>query len=194
MSILTIIGKIDFVVYCWGVFVLVGIIASAMSAKRAKERQSWVGRAVTVGFVVVTFLLLAGVINVWGLNTPIWQGTPVLRIIGDVVTVAGLVTAAWARLSLGGNWSATITFKEGHELVERGPYRFVRHPMYSGVLLMILGTAVVAGRISGFVALVIFFLAVWQKLRQEEALLMKHFPDAYRQYMSRTKALVPFLF
>lgn len=194
MNIFSITGKIDFPIFCWGFFVLVGLIASALSAKRVKERQSWAGRVVTVGLMVVTFSLLAGIINLYGLNTHILPGAPVLRITGDVVTFAGLVTAIWARFSLGGNWSATVTFKEGHELIERGPYRFVRHPMYTGVLLMILGTAVVAGRISGFAALIIFFFTIWQKFRQEETLLMKHFPDAYRRYMSRTKALMPFLF
>jgi protein-S-isoprenylcysteine O-methyltransferase Ste14 len=194
MNIFSITGKIDFVVYCWGFFVLAGLIASALSTKSVKERQSRAGRMATLGLTVVTFSLLAGIINLYGLNTRILPDTPALRIIGDVVTFAGLVTAIWARFSLGGNWSATITFKEGHELIERGPYRFVRHPMYTGVLLMILGTAVFAGRISGFAALVIFFFTILQKFQQEEALLMKHFPDAYRQYMSRTKALVPFLF
>jgi protein-S-isoprenylcysteine O-methyltransferase Ste14 len=193
MDIFSNIGKIDFTVLCWGVFVLVWVI-SAFSVKPTKERQSWSGRLITISLLAAAFLLLAGAINLWGLSTRILPDTAALRIISDVITLAGLVTAVWARFSLGRNWSATITFKEGHELIERGPYRFVRHPMYSGVLLMILGTVINTGRMVGFVALIIGFFGIWRKLRQEEALLMKHFPDTYRQYMSRTKALVPFLF
>lgn len=181
--------RIDFLALCWGLFVLVWII-SAFSAKPARERQSWSSRLVTVAYLTVTFLLLAGRL---GLNARILPNEPVLRLMGDAITFGGMVIALWARFSLGTNWSATITFKEGHELIERGPYRFVRHPMYTGLLLMILGTAVVVGSMSGFLALVIGFAGTWQKLRQEEALLTKHFPDAYPRYMSRTKALVPFL-
>ncbi|MGA3145773.1 MAG: isoprenylcysteine carboxylmethyltransferase family protein, partial [Verrucomicrobiota bacterium] len=98
------------------------------------------------------------------------------------------------RSGLGGNWSGSVTFKENHELIVRGPYRFVRHPIYTGILLMILGTAIISGRAVAFLALIIGFLIYWQRLRQEEALLTKHFPETYPGYKSRTKALIPFLF
>jgi protein-S-isoprenylcysteine O-methyltransferase Ste14 len=85
-----------------------------------------------------------------------------------------------------------VTFKEGHELIETGPYRVVRHPIYSGLLLMVLGTAILAGRLGGLVAFPIYLLSIWIKLRWEEALMTKHFPE-YLEYKARTKALVPFL-
>jgi protein-S-isoprenylcysteine O-methyltransferase Ste14 len=123
-----------------------------------------------------------------------WPDTLALRITGDVTVLIGLIIALWARIILGGNWSASVTFKENHELIERGPYRFVRHPIYTGILLMILGTAIISGRAGPFLALIICFLVYWQKLRQEEALLTRHFPETYPGYKSRTKALIPFLF
>jgi len=70
----------------------------------------------------------------------------------------------------------------------------VRHPIYTGFLMMIAGTAVVVGTISGLTSLIICFLGTWWKLRKEEALLMKHLPDVYQRYKSHTKALVPFIF
>ncbi len=93
-----------------------------------------------------------------------------------------------------GCWGVVIGFwmKEDHELIERGPYRVVRHPIYSGLLLLILGTAFLVGQMGGFVALVICFCGFWVKLRQEEALLTKHLPG-YSEYRRRTKALVPFV-
>jgi len=148
----------------------------------------------TLAFMIVTFLLLAGKIPWWGINERLWPyGQPLLSL-AYVLMVAGLVTLIWARITLGTNWSSTVTFREGHELIERGPYRFVRHPIYTGVLLMIAGTATVLDNISSLLALAVCFLGHWWKLRQEEALLTKHFPDTYRDYMSRTKALIPFIF
>jgi protein-S-isoprenylcysteine O-methyltransferase Ste14 len=82
--------------------------------------------------------------------------------------------------------------KENHELIQRGPYRLVRHPIFSGLLLMILGTAILAGQISGFIALAICFCGFWVKLRQEEALLSKNL-IGYSEYTRHTKALVPFI-
>lgn len=93
---------------------------------------------------------------------------------------------------LGRNWSSNVTFKQGHELVERGPYRWVRHPIYSSILVMLLGTGLMRDRVASLVALLFFFGGFWIKLRQEERLLMKHFPE-YVSYKSRVKALLPFL-
>jgi len=94
---------------------------------------------------------------------------------------------------MGRNWSGTVSFKQDHELIEHGPYRFVRHPIYTGMLLMVLGTAVSSGRLSALLALVFFSFGIWKKLRREETLLTKYFPDAYPRYMSHTKALIPFV-
>ena len=129
-----------------------------------------------------------------GLDTRFLPDTLALRITGDVTVLIGLIIALWARTVLGGNWSASVTFKENHELIERGPYRFVRHPIYTGILLMILGTAIISGRAWPFLILIIGFLVYWQRMRQEEALLTRHFPEAYPDYKSRTKAIIPFLF
>ncbi len=111
---------------------------------------------------------------------------------GDVLVLIGLFIAISARIALGGNWSARVTLKENHELIERGPYRLVRHPIYSGLLLMILGTAIVVGQVGSFVVLAFCSFGLWVKLRREEALLTKHLPG-YSEYMRRTRALIPFV-
>jgi protein-S-isoprenylcysteine O-methyltransferase Ste14 len=105
----------------------------------------------------------------------------------------GLIVSICSRLYLGANWSATVTYRQGHELIQRGPYRFVRHPMYTGFLLMITGTGVMLGSISSLSALIVAFLGTWWKLNKEETLLSQHFPDAYQRYKSHTKALIPFV-
>jgi protein-S-isoprenylcysteine O-methyltransferase Ste14 len=184
---------LNFISVCWLLLVLVWIL-SAFSIKPTNERQHWGGRLATVSFLTLTFLLLAGKVSLWGITERIWPVGRLVWILGCVITCAGLVVSIWSRMSLGTNWSATVTYREGHELIMRGPYRFLRHPMYTGLLLMIAGTVVVVGSISGVVSLIICFLGTWWKLKKEEALLTKHFPDGYPRYKLQTKALIPFIF
>ena len=174
----------------WLIFCLVWLVA-ALVVKPTKERESVASRLGTVGFLALTAALLAGRINFDGFDMRVFPDARLVRIAGDAITAIGLLTAIWARFALGGNWSGTITFKQGHELIQRGPYRWVRHPIYTGLLSMILGTAIVKGRVSGFLALAVCFVGTWRKLRCEEALLARHFSDEYPRYMARTKALVP---
>jgi protein-S-isoprenylcysteine O-methyltransferase Ste14 len=110
---------------------------------------------------------------------------------GCLLALAGAVLACSARAMLGDNWSVAVQLKQAHELVERGPYRWVRHPIYSGLLLAFLGTAVLIGEVRGLLALVIIAASFWYKLRIEERWLGEQFGAAYSDYKSRVKALVP---
>jgi protein-S-isoprenylcysteine O-methyltransferase Ste14 len=123
----------------------------------------------------------------------LWSHDLTSGLIADVVTFLGLLLTLWARVVLGGNWSSGVAFKEQHELIERGPYAYVRHPIYSGVLVMFLGIAIFRGIISGFILLAIVFVGLWLKAVQEEKLLTRHFGETYLQYKGRVKALVPFV-
>jgi len=114
-------------------------------------------------------------------------------VLGVLVCVFGLFVTIWARRMLVGNWSSDVTFKQGHELVRSGPYRFVRHPIYTGLLVMGLGSAIVIGRLHCFLAIAVVGIGCWIKLKQEERLLLRHFPDAYPAYQNQVKALVPFV-
>ena len=181
-----------FVAICW-VCIVVLWLFSALSVKRTKERQPLLGRLIYIGLMVVAAVLLNGALPKTYLTRVLIPQTLGTGILADAIVLAGFVIAVWARVVLGGNWSSLVTVKENHELIERGPYRLVRHPIYSGLLLMILGTAVLAGQTGGFVALLICFFGFWLKLRQEQALLTRHLPG-YSAYMARTKALVPFVF
>lgn len=127
----------------------------------------------------------------WQAQLPLPQ--PACGDIGAVLCVLGLAGAIWARWTLAGNWSSNVTFKQGHELVERGPYRFVRHPIYTSLLLMGLGTALAGNRAAQFAGLLLWFAGFWIKLKQEEQLLTRHFPTEYPAYQARVKALIPFV-
>lgn len=112
---------------------------------------------------------------------------------GAVVCVFGLFVTIWARWTLAGNWSSDVTFKQGHELVRTGPYRFVRHPIYTGLLVMGLGSAIEIGRLRCWLSIVVVGIGFWIKLKQEESLMRRHFPDEYPAYQKQVKALVPFV-
>ena len=114
--------------------------------------------------------------------------------IGLALTAAGLGFTMWARRALGTNWRALPGLKKDHELIERGPYRLVRHPIYTGLLLAIFGTCLAGGRVWNLSVVVIAALLLIVKLKAEEALLTRRFPDAYPQYQRRVKAIIPFLY
>jgi len=114
--------------------------------------------------------------------------------IGAPLVLAGTLFAIWARLHLGGNWSGSVTLKEDHELVRSGPYRYVRHPIYTGLLLAVAGTACAIGQVRGLVAFALSLVALWYKSRIEERLMIETFGDAYRGYRAAVKGLIPFVF
>jgi protein-S-isoprenylcysteine O-methyltransferase Ste14 len=114
-----------------------------------------------------------------------------LQALGCALALAGVALAVRARQVLGENWSVAVQLKRGHELIERGPYRWVRHPIYSGLLLAFLGTAVLVGELRGLLALAIVAVSFWFKLRLEERWLGEQFGAAYADYKTRVKALVP---
>jgi protein-S-isoprenylcysteine O-methyltransferase Ste14 len=113
--------------------------------------------------------------------------------IGTLVLILGLLFSVWARVALGLNWSATVAVKKDHELVEAGPYRWVRHPIYTGILTGFIGTAIAQDRWSSVLAVILVFVGFWFKLLREEAWMRETFGDRYSLYCERTKRLIPFI-
>jgi protein-S-isoprenylcysteine O-methyltransferase Ste14 len=105
--------------------------------------------------------------------------------------MAGCLFAIWARLILGANWSGTAKVKRGHELIVKGPYRFVRHPIYTGIITACIGTTLAIGEWRCIMGLIVVFLGLVLKMTQEERLMIATFPQAYPQYRRRVKALIP---
>jgi protein-S-isoprenylcysteine O-methyltransferase Ste14 len=111
---------------------------------------------------------------------------------GAAITAAGLLFSVWARVHLGANWSGTVTIKESHELVTTGPYAIVRHPIYTGLLLGLIGSAIALERWRGVLAVVIALVGILHKLRIEERWMTEQFGDTYRAYAARVPRLIPF--
>jgi protein-S-isoprenylcysteine O-methyltransferase Ste14 len=185
----------SFIALCWGVF-LAFIVASAFSAKRAVQRdRRWTYGWVALVALVAAFLVVrrAPYLSTFLDRTLHRSSTPLLSLCADAIALAGLVVALWGRIELGRNWSLNPSIQEDHELIERGPYVYVRHPMYSGLVLMLLGAVLWQGSWLGGAFFIICLVGTWLKLRQEERLLTEHFGESYLKYKARVKALIPFL-
>lgn len=114
--------------------------------------------------------------------------------LGAALTAAGILLSVWARRQLGANWSGIVTVKTDHELITTGPYAIVRHPIYTGLLLAIVGSAIACGEWRGVVAVALALASLWRKLLLEERWMRETFGDAYEAYRRRVRALVPFVF
>jgi protein-S-isoprenylcysteine O-methyltransferase Ste14 len=118
------------------------------------------------------------------------------RIAGTAIflVIAGLAISVWARRHLGQFWSSRVTLKTDHQLIQSGPYARVRHPIYSGLLLALIGTALFVGEWRAVAGVALVFATHWHKARREEALLSHEFGVDYEQYCRRTGSLIPRLF
>jgi protein-S-isoprenylcysteine O-methyltransferase Ste14 len=179
---------------CWLTFVAYWVFRSR-SVKATVERAS---KSEVLAYKIPTFVGAVLIYLSWRLPGPLGlrvnpDSAPFVAA-GDLLCLAGLAGAIWARNTLAGNWSNDPTFKKGHELIERGPYRWVRHPIYTAILLMCLGSAIAAGVLGSWLGLLVLFAGFLIKLRQEETILLRHFSKAYPDYMRRVKALVPFVY
>jgi len=171
----------------WGAFWLYWLVA-AFFAKRGRIPWSRELRVRAVIVVIAILLARAAAFRGHGLSTGPWRAG-----LGLVLFVLGLAFAVWARMQIGRNWGGPMTQKEELELVTTGPYRVVRHPIYSGILVAGCGTAVALN----WVWLIIVALAGVYFLYSatvEERYLTERFPDAYPAYKRSSKMLVPFIF
>jgi len=123
---------------------------------------------------------------------PLFTPTLILGWAGALLTAIGIGFAIWARVNLGRNWSSRPTVKEQHELVTTGPYAYVRHPIYSGIMLAALGTALVTSIFGiGMLIFISIFFALC--MNKEEKIMLELFPEQYPEYQKQTKRLVPFV-
>jgi len=168
---------------------------SALRTKRSIKNQSSAWQILyTVILVVGVYLIFAKQIGIPWLDRPLFSVTVPIVLAGLLVVLMGVVFSIWARLMLGDNWSNRVAVKEDHTLVRSGPYRIVRHPIYSGIMLGMLGSALQRGEMRSFVGVVICGFSFWLKTRAEEQFMVQIFGEEYLQYRHKVKALAPFIF
>jgi protein-S-isoprenylcysteine O-methyltransferase Ste14 len=141
---------------------------------------------VIVGFVLIFYRLPGRWLYRRLLTQALW-----LDVLGIVLTLAGFSFAIWARSYLGRNWSPGVTSKVQHELIRTGPYRWVRHPIYSGLLTAIFGTVLVQGEVRSVLALPLFYTGWKIKSHLEERMMTGTFGSAYTAYASSVGAIFP---
>lgn len=163
-------------------------VAASIGVKAGRTRWSRFAGIRVAMIVVILFLLRTKAL---GHGNP--TSNPWLQGIGLVVFVAGLATAIWARIYLGRNWGMPMTEKADPELVTTGPYRSIRHPIYSGIILAMIGTTI-AVSLYWLVAVVLVGVYVVFSAFMEERFMAARFPDSYPQYRRSTKMLIPFIF
>jgi protein-S-isoprenylcysteine O-methyltransferase Ste14 len=177
--------------YLWVVFFAIWVIW-ALRTKPVQQRESVSSRlSYTVLNVAAFYTMFRGDVPQGWLGTPLLMGTLWSQILGIAMTVAGLVFAVWARAYLGGNWSGAVTVKVGHQLVRSGPYRWVRHPIYSGMIFAMLGTAVERQQVRGLVAVILLYAGFKVKSKIEEQTMITTFGAEYEEYSRSTGAIIP---
>ncbi len=179
------------IISCWIVFVLYWVV-KAFDVKRDIEDHGN-----TMLRLIFTLLILLVIVfrpfnsSFW--RQVLWQPSLILDLLAVILTVSGLAIAVAGRLALGRNWSPHATFKQSHELIQNGVYAYVRHPIYCGMLLMIIGTTINIRLTFGFIILVLACMVFWLKIKSEEKMMTDHFPKEYKAYRKRVKAIIPYV-
>src|SRR3954471_4118406 len=171
---------------------LAGWWLGALKSTRTVTRESpgsqlsysiftWIGAA----------LLFFNVVRGGIFSLALYPSSRIIAWTGVALVALGLSYAVWARLHLGKLWSARVTLKTEHRIVKTGPYNITRHPIYTGMLLALLGTVLVRDTVVGLIGFALITTGFVLKLRQEERMLTEHFGDDYRVYRREVPALVP---
>ena len=175
----------------WLAFFVVWMIA-ALRTKRAIERVSLLRRVYYTIPVVLGFCCMFSFdFEILGLQHRFLPRTTAMALSAIVITAAGLAFAFWARVHLGQNWSSAVSIKEQHQLIRSGPYRFVRHPIYAGMILAMLGTALANGKVRGALGVLLVWFGFLVKSRMEEQFMTRTFGPDYDDYRRTTGALFP---
>lgn len=179
---------------CWAVFWIYWSFATPR--RRPSKRKA--ARTFTV---LNTGLLYLGFLSVLlGRSLPGLLGLLVVSqvipidIMGTIFAIAGVAFAIWSRQSLRNNWSGIVAIREGQQFIQSGPYAIVRHPIYAGMLLALLGTTLVSATVGSLFGFVLAILSLWQKACIEEQFLMVEFGEQYAKYRREVKFLIPFIY
>jgi protein-S-isoprenylcysteine O-methyltransferase Ste14 len=164
----------------WIAFLVIWVLG-AMKIKPAARRISGPSRSLQIVLAAAgAILLFDRDLSVSFLGLRFIPQAEALGYLGVAMTAGGIAFAVWARFALGQNWSGQVTLKQGHELIRSGPYALVRHPIYSGILLGLFGTAIFIGELRGLIGFGLFLTGWWFKARLEESLMIEQFGDEYR--------------
>ena len=179
---------------CWTIFILDWSISSFFVKKSlTKQGPGWIIWRIAVAFFVIMFIRFekSGALLFFRYS---FQSLFSSVIPSSVLTLLGLLGAVWARIYLGRNWSGYVTYKEDQTLVTTGPYKYIRHPIYTSMILMFIGTILYYGSLLISTIFVILAITFILRIRKEEEIMIKLFGEKYMDYMKRTKRLIPLIY
>jgi protein-S-isoprenylcysteine O-methyltransferase Ste14 len=183
----------NIITVCWGAFFVVWVLA-ALFTKRTVYHESGARRLrYMIPIALGWFLVFRGYRLGTPFNIQVIPQTEAILVAAAILCLCGLGFCLWARAVLGRNWSGTVTLKEDHELIVRGPYRVVRHPIYTGLLAMLVATAMEQGHLAGMIGFVVAFMSFWIKSSYEEEVMHKQFHEQYAAYQERVRRIIPFV-
>jgi protein-S-isoprenylcysteine O-methyltransferase Ste14 len=167
-------------------------IAWAFHSKETRQRESFASRlSYTFPLMVAIWLLFfAHRLGPWS-HLPFFPSTTLTGWFAVALTAIGFALTLWARYILGSNWSGNVTIKVAHELIRTGPYRFVRHPIYTGIILAAAGTAIALDQSRGLAALALLWFSFTIKRLKEEEFMRQTFGTQYIEYSQNTGAIFP---
>lgn len=175
----------------WGAFALYWL-ASSFGRNPARRRENPAARLAHLLYMGLAFILLYSRDTRFGvLDRRFVPVTGWIPWIGAALTGAGVAFAIWARRHIGKQWSAEVAIRENHELIRTGPYARIRHPIYTGILLALFGTALILGELRGLAAVALTVLGFWWKARREEALLAREFGERFEEHKRHTGFFLP---
>ncbi len=175
----------------WGVFVVYWIIGG-LKTLNTREKESFVSRfAVLLVEFVGYVLIFSGAMGIGFLGTRFIPRTTASATLGVVLVWSGVGLAIWARYHLAEYWSARVTIKEGHRLIRSGPYKHLRHPIYSGLVLATIGSTVVIDEWRCILGTGLVLVGYCFKASKEEAMLSQQFGEAFREHQKHTGFLIP---
>jgi len=175
----------------WGVWLLIWLLAAIWTAKTVAS-QSAASRLAHSALIWGGAALLFLKPSRWGLlGRSLFPLALWVAWAGVALTIIGLGFTVWARVHLGRFWSGAVTLKAEHALIRSGPYALTRHPIYTGLLLALIGTGLARVSVAGLLGLCLLVAGMLTKVRQEERLLTEHFGTAYRTYQAEVPALIP---
>jgi protein-S-isoprenylcysteine O-methyltransferase Ste14 len=167
-------------------------IISAISVKKNIKRETGWQRTTYILCVLLAFsLLFSDYLKIPFLYQPTLPQNELWKIAGLILCAAGLLFALTARIWLGSNWSGRITIKENHELVQSGPYRITRNPIYTGFLLAFCGCSMSLGLLKGYLGILLLVVCLLMKISKEESFMLEVFGDKWKSYKGRVKRLIP---
>jgi protein-S-isoprenylcysteine O-methyltransferase Ste14 len=181
----------EIIQFLWMIFVLYWLV-SALQRKKTKQRESWGQRLLYVVPLVIALGYLFRPTSSYGwLSRRFVPDTAAIQIAAVSLTAAGVAISCWARYHLGTNWSGAVTLKEGHELIRTGPYRAIRHPIYTGILLALFGAALAIGEVRGLLGVAVAWLSFYIKASREESFLSKEFGPGFIEHHRQTGMFLP---